>query len=89
MQSLNSTFLMLVPKESGRREDLQVTSLFFVDGTLVFHEDSQDQMMYLSCMFMQFEALSWLKINLENSVILLVGRVKNVECLAQNPGRKG
>ena len=65
---------------------IQVSHLLFVDDTLVFCEDSQDQMAILSWLLMWFEAISGLSINLNKSEILLVGRVENAEVLASELG---
>ncbi|RVW28776.1 Transposon TX1 uncharacterized 149 kDa protein [Vitis vinifera] len=58
------------------------------DDTLVFHEESSDQMTYLSWLLMWFEACSSLRINLEKSEMILVGRVLNIEGLALELGCK-
>ncbi|RVX06893.1 hypothetical protein CK203_015021 [Vitis vinifera] len=67
---------------------IQVSHLLFADDTLVFCEDSQDQMVVLSWLLMWFEAISGLSINLNKSEILPVGRVENVEVLASELGCK-
>ena len=67
-------------KVSGRRgEGMQISHLLFADDTLVFCEESSDQMTYLSWLFMWFEACSGLRINLEKSEMIPVGRVHNIE----------
>ena len=65
-----------------------VTHLLFADDTLVFCEASQDQMAHLSWLLMWFEAISGLRINLDKSEILPVGRVENLEALALEVGCK-
>ena len=60
----------------------QITHLLFANDTLVFCEASLEQMVFLSWLLMWFEAISSLRINLDKSEILLVGRVDNVEDLA-------
>ncbi|RVW29094.1 hypothetical protein CK203_112342 [Vitis vinifera] len=67
---------------------IQVSHLLFVDDTLVFCEDSQDQMAILSWLLMWFEAISGLSINLNKSEILPVGRVEIAEVLASKLGCK-
>ncbi|KAL6329297.1 hypothetical protein AAG906_015506 [Vitis piasezkii] len=59
----------------GGREGvgIQVTHLLFADDTLVFCDDSQEQLAYLSWLLMWFEATSGLRINLNKSEILPVG----------------
>ncbi|RVW78761.1 putative mitochondrial protein [Vitis vinifera] len=65
-----------------------VSHLLFADDTLVFCEASEDQMVYLSCLLMWFEVISGLRINLDKSEILSVGRVENLEALALEAGCK-
>ena len=65
-----------------------VSHLLFADDTLVFCEASEDQMVYLSWLLMWFEAISGLRINLDKSDILSVGRVENLEALALEVGCK-
>ena len=76
-------------KVSGRRgEGMHISHLLFADDTLVFCEDSPDEMTYLSWLLMWFEACSGLRINLEKSEIIPVGRVLNIEGLALELGCK-
>ena len=73
----------------GRRGDgALVSHLLFANDTLVFCDTSQDQMAYLSWLLMWFEAISGLRINLDKSEILPMGRVENVEILALKLGCK-
>ncbi|RVW35452.1 putative ribonuclease H protein [Vitis vinifera] len=75
--------------DKGRRGDEALVShLLFADDTLVFCDTSQDQMAYLSWLLMWFEAISGLRINLDKSEILPVGRVENLELLAHEVGCK-
>ena len=67
---------------------VQVTHLLFADDTMVLCEASLEQMVFLSWILMWFEALLGLKINLDKSKILLVGRVENVEDLTFELGCK-
>nr|CAN74005.1 hypothetical protein VITISV_006236 [Vitis vinifera] len=67
---------------------IQVSHLLFADDTLVFCEDSQEQMTFLSWLLLWFEAISGLCINLNKSEILPMGRVENVEILAAELGCK-
>ena len=52
-----------------------------VDDTLVFCEASQDHITYLCWLFIWLEAISGLRINLEESELILVGRLENVNDL--------
>ena len=67
---------------------IQVSHLLFADDTLVFCEDSQEQLTFLSWLLLWFEATSSLCINLNKSEILPMGRVENVELLAAELGCK-
>ena len=49
---------------------------------------SQDQMAYLSWLLMRFEACSDLRINLEKSELIPMGRVHNIEDLTLKLGCK-
>ena len=69
-------------------EGVEVSHLLFADDTLVFYEVSQDQLSFLCWLLMWFEALSGLKINLEKSELIPVGRVSNVDSLADELGCK-
>ena len=51
---------------------MTLSHLLFADDTLVFCNDSEDQMVYLSWILPYFEALSALKFNLDKSAILPV-----------------
>ena len=66
----------------------QVTHSLFANDTLVFYKDSEGPMAYLSWILVWFESLSRLRINLDKSSILLVGRVDNIDRLALEPGCK-
>ena len=63
-----------------------ISHLLFVDDSLVFYKDSEDEMLYLSWILLYFEALSGLRINLDKSVILLVGIVENFNQLSYELG---
>lgn len=65
-----------------------MSHLLFADDTLVFCEDSQEQITFLSWLLMWFEVISGLSINLNKSELLPVGRVENVEVLASELGCK-
>ena len=67
-------------------EEMQLTHLLFVDDTLVFCSDSREQLAYLNWILLWFEAISGLKINLDNSSILSIGDVENLEGLAAELG---
>ncbi|KAJ9682618.1 hypothetical protein PVL29_018523 [Vitis rotundifolia] len=71
----------------GRREEgVLISHLLFADDTLVFCNPSQDHLTYLSWLLMWFEAVSGLRINLEKSELIPVGRVENMDELAWDFG---
>ncbi|RVW99832.1 putative ribonuclease H protein [Vitis vinifera] len=72
----------------GRGEGMHISHLLFADDTLVFCEESSNEMTYLSWLLMWFEACSGLRINLEKSEMIPVGRVLNIEGLALELGCK-
>ncbi|RVX10355.1 Protein trichome birefringence-like 12 [Vitis vinifera] len=67
---------------------VEISHLLFTNDTLVFCEPSLDQMSYLSCLLMGFEAMSGLRVNLDKSELIPMGRVENVEELALEFGCK-
>ena len=69
-------------------EGILISHLLFVDDTLVFCEASQDQISYQSWLPMWFEACSSLRINLEKSELIPMGKVHNIEDLALELGCK-
>ena len=60
----------------------------FADDTLVFVKDDHNQLTFLSWLLMWFESLSGLKINLEKSELIPIGRVVGMELLAAELGCK-
>ncbi|KAJ9696179.1 hypothetical protein PVL29_008429 [Vitis rotundifolia] len=74
-------------KVKGRNEEgVQISHLLFADDALVFCQASQDQLTYLSWLLIWFEAVSGLRINLEKSELIPVGRVENIDDLALDYG---
>ena len=59
-----------------------------VGVTLIFCKDNEEEKAYLSWTLMWFEAAFGLRINMEKSSIIPVGRVDNVESLAREAGCK-
>ena len=69
-------------------EGILISHLLFADDTLVFCEESHEQLTHLSWLLMWFEACSGLKVNLEKSEFIPVGRVNDIEDLALELGCK-
>ena len=66
----------------GRREGAEVSYLLFANDALIFYKASQEQRIHLCWLLVWFEALSGLKINLEKSELIPVGRINDVDLLA-------
>ena len=66
--------------------ELVISHLLYADDTIIFYEANSEQLMCLRWTLMWFEAFSGLKINLNKSVIIPLGRVDNVELLAAELG---
>ena len=69
-------------------ELVKITHLLFVDDTLIFYKDTEEEMVHLSWILLWFEAISRQKINFEKSTIIVVGEVENLEDLALELGCK-
>ena len=67
-------------------DELQINHLLLADDTLVFCTDSRDQLAYLSWIFLWFEAIYGLNINLDKSSIMPVGNVEDLVFLANELG---
>jgi hypothetical protein len=61
---------------------LNISQLLFADGTLMFYGASPNYLHLLHCLFLCFEAVSSLRINLAKSELVHVGNVNDVEDLA-------
>jgi len=61
---------------------INISHLLFADDALVFCGASPKHLLYLRMLLLSFEAVSGLKINLDKSVLVLVGLVDNMDELA-------
>jgi hypothetical protein len=61
---------------SRNHEALAVSHLLFADDTLIFCEANSEHFRQLRCIFLCFEAVSGLKINLGKSEIVPIGKWK-------------
>jgi hypothetical protein len=61
---------------------INISHLLFADDTLIFSEANPDHLRNLRSLFLCFEAVSGLRINLAKSELVPVGNVMNVEGLA-------
>ena len=59
--------------------DMNISHLLFADDTLVFCKDTEEQMVFLSWIWLCFEALFGLRVNMEKSAILSMGEVENID----------
>ncbi|RVW12312.1 Transposon TX1 uncharacterized 149 kDa protein [Vitis vinifera] len=79
-------FLSACKVKGTSEEGVRISHLLFVDDTLVFCQASQDHLTYLSWLLMWFEVMSRLRINLEKSELIPIGRVENIDDLALDFG---
>ena len=72
----------------GDREvgEMVISHLLYADDTIILCEANSEQLMCLRWTLMWFEAFSGLKINLNKSEIIPLGRVDNVELLVAELG---
>ncbi|RVW76194.1 Transposon TX1 uncharacterized 149 kDa protein [Vitis vinifera] len=88
IRAISGSFLSGWRVRGRSDEGILISHLLFADDTLVFCEESLDQMTYVSWLLMWFEACSGLRINLEKSELIPVGRVHDIEDLALELGCK-
>ena len=69
-------------------EGILISHLLFANDTLVFCEESQDQLTNLSWLLMWFEAYLGLRVNLEKSELIPVRKVHDIEDLTLELGCK-
>ena len=59
----------------NRGEGLRIPFFWFIDDILLFCEANHNRLLYVRWTLLRFEAVLGLKINLEKSELILVGRV--------------
>ena len=62
--------------------------MLFANDTLIFCEAKEEQLTCLCWLLMLFEVISGLRVNLDKSELISVGRVENVKELAEEFGYK-
>jgi hypothetical protein len=67
---------------SRESESLVVNHLLFADDTLIFCGVQEEQIRHMRCIFLCFEAVSGLRINLGKSEVVPIGAVEDVDRLA-------
>ncbi|RVX12162.1 hypothetical protein CK203_010678 [Vitis vinifera] len=87
-RAISGGFLSGWKVRGWRGEGILISQLLFTDSTLVFCEESHDQLTYLSWLLMWFEACSGLRVNLEKNKLIPMGRVHDIEDLALELGCK-
>lgn len=63
-------------------ELISISHLLFADNTMIFCGANLDHLCNLHCLFLCFEAISGLRINLAKLELVPIGNVNNVEGLA-------
>jgi hypothetical protein len=61
---------------------IDILHLLFADDTLTFNGVDPNHLRHLQCLFLCFEAISGLKVNLAKSVLVHVGHIVDVDGLA-------
>ena len=87
-RAVSGGFLSSCSVRGRRGEEVQVSHLLFANDTLIFCEVKEEQLTYLCLLLMWFEPISGLRMNLEKSELIPIGRVENVEELAEEFGYK-
>ena len=90
MEALSKMFIAIVGKclllgffvESRPSDVVNISHLLFEDDTLVFCGANPDHFCYLRVLFLSFEVVFGLKVNLAKSILVPVGNVDNVDVLA-------
>ena len=81
-------FLLAYQVRDRGGDGVMASHLLFADDTLVFCAARDEHMVFLCWLLMWFEAISRLRVNMDKSKLIPVGRVENVEDLASELGCK-
>ena len=79
-------FLLAYQVRDRGGDGVMASHLLFADDTLVFCEARDEHMVFLCWLLMWFEAIPRLRVNMDKSKLIPVGRVENVEDLASELG---
>jgi hypothetical protein len=79
---VNKGLLLGFSMGSMSNDELSLFHLLFADDTLIFCEANLEHLHIMCCLFLCFEVVFGLKVNLAKSELVLVRSVENVEGLA-------
>ncbi len=82
MRAEEGHFLRGFEVQGRNNNPLMISNLLFVDDTLIFCDADINQIGYLKCTLLCFEAVSGLRVNLGKSEMVPIGNVPNIQELA-------
>jgi hypothetical protein len=82
MRAEEGHFLRCFEVQGRNNNPLMISNLLFADDTLIFCDADVDQIGYLKCTLLCFEAVSGLRVNLGKSEMVPIGNVPNIQELA-------
>uniref|UniRef100_A0A2N9I908 Reverse transcriptase domain-containing protein n=1 Tax=Fagus sylvatica TaxID=28930 RepID=A0A2N9I908_FAGSY len=82
MRAEEGHFLRGFEVQGRNNNPLMISNLLFADDTLIFYDADIDQIGYLKCTLLCFEAVSGLRVNLGKSEMVPIGNVPNIQELA-------
>jgi hypothetical protein len=84
--TVNGGLLSGFSVESRNLGALNISYILFANNNLIFYKANSDHLCYLGGLFLCFEAVSNLRINMATSKLVLVSNVNNVDGLASIMG---